>query len=248
MKLKEDEINNAASEYNEALSDYDNYMEEYKNNQKAIWEINEILAEAKRQYKLFINNPYITAEKIKELKNSLINAKEKVVKKQMFVERYAKEIIDSYETWINSIKPRISGLNLNELQTFKLINNHYESFKQEYDQLFLKENLTRIQDIIDLEGKIFLLTLNYEVEDVIKIEDLMYVIKNDSDYKNVDYQQYRNRLDKTMTKLESLIHNEINKLSNGRFNKEESIPGFSYYLENLTNEFKSFKNDVSKSN
>lgn len=248
MKLKEYEINNAAAEYNEALSDYDNYMEEYKSNQKAIWEINEILTEAKRQYKLFINNPYITVEKINELKNSLINAKEKVVKKQMFVERYAKEIIDSYETWINSIKPRISSLNLNELQTFKLINNHYESFKQEYDQLFLKENLTRIQDIIDLEGKIFLLTLNYEVEDVIKIEDLMYVIKNDSDYKNINYQQYRNRLDKTMTKLESLISNEINKLSNDRFNKEESIPSFSYYLENLTNEFKSFKNDVSKTN
>lgn len=248
MKLKEDEINNAAAEYNEALSDYDNYMEEYKSNQKAIWEINEILVEAKRQYKLFINNPYITVEKINELKNSLINAKEKVVKKQMLVERYAKDIIDSYETWINSIKPRISSLNLNELQTFKLINNNYESFKQEYDQLFLKENLTRIQDIIDLEGKIFLLTLNYEVEEVIKIEDLMYVIKNDSDYKNVNYQQYRNRLDKTMAKLETLISNEVNKLSNCRFNKEESIPSFSYYLENLTNEFKSFKNDVSKTN
>lgn len=248
IEQKEDEINEAAAQYNEVLGEYNSYIQEYQNNPKAIWEINQILSETKRQYKLSINNPYLTVEKINELKDYLSKAKEKIIKKQTLVEKYAKEIVKSYEFWVNYINSETSDLHLNELQTFELIKNHFESINQEYSQLFSTGNLTKIQDVIDLEFKGSILTLNYEVKDIIKIENLMYVIKNDSDYLSASGQTYRNTLDKTMFKLETLINKEIDKLSNSRFNTEEGEPSYSYYFEKLTNEFNQFKNNVSKNN
>lgn len=248
IEQKEDGINEAAAQYNEVLGEYNSYIQEYQNNPKAIWEINQILSETKRQYKLSINNPYLTVEKINELKDYLSKAKEKIIKKQTLVEKYAKEIVKSYEFWVNYINSETSDLHLNELQTFELIKNHFESINQEYSQLFSTGNLTKIQDVIDLEFKGSILTLNYEVKDIIKIENLMYIIKNDSDYLSASGQTYRNTLDKTMFKLETLINKEIDKLSNSRFNTEEGEPSYSYYFEKLTNEFNQFKNNVSKNN